>query len=116
MNDCFMSLKKKCGETSSGIRCGGIVEILVIAGMLGSFLVASIGAIHIFESDVAKKYKKNEVIKILDIDKDGKLSESEIKTFFDKTGIISNYKISDYKDILDNFSKKDYEKFLSNYE
>ncbi len=61
--------------------------------------------------DGEKIVEQNAVIKILDITNDKRLSESEIKRFYDETGI-SPYNTNAFR----NLPAGDYKKFLENYE
>ena len=86
------------------------LQIAGIACTIGISLVGLCGGAKCALGGVEREAKQNAVIEILDINNDKRLSESEIKRFYDETGI-SPYNTNAFR----NLPAEDYTKFLEGY-
>lgn len=86
-----------------------LISLGVSIGLIG-VLTGGITSAKAIEDRVNYNRARSKVEQILDADKNGKLSENEIKRFYDETGL------SPYNALFKSVSRKDLEKFASHYE
>ena len=81
----------------------GMAYVLATLGLLSTAMF--------LEGRTEVNQMREQVVQILDTSRDGKLSEDELKRFYDET------KISPYRGVtINNATRSELEKFLSNYE
>ena len=82
----------------------------ILAGTICvAFAIAGIGAIDYIKTDKQIKKELHQVVRVLDKDKDGKLSAKEIKTFYDIT------KLNPYTTPFDSITRNQWNSFLRSY-